>query len=277
MQIDELQTAEGGIFDTNFWPRFYDAAAVMFGEDPFPFLNLGYLGPDCQPGVEVDLEAPDLAERLSASLYERALTGLDLARRTVAEVGCGRGGGCSLLADRNRTAEFVGLDRSSELVGWCESNYELPNLRFARGEAEHLPLPSGGFDVVVNVESSHCYDSRAAFFAEVERVLRPGGSFAIADILFLDRAGNAPSEVEAALRGVGLEIAAATEITSEVLAARRAVSHCAAFNARLDSLLPRREAADLFRTLLCMEDSPGYENLQNGTYRYWCWTARKPR
>jgi SAM-dependent methyltransferase len=43
-------------------------------------------------------------------------------------------------------------------------------------------LADASFDVVVNVESSHCYPDAARFFAEVARVLRPGGMLVFADL-----------------------------------------------------------------------------------------------
>ena len=49
------------------------------------------------------------------------------------------------------------------------------------GDAEHLPFDDASFDAVVNVESSHCYGSMAAFLAQVKRILKPGGHFLFAD------------------------------------------------------------------------------------------------
>ena len=45
-----------------------------------------------------------------------------------------------------------------------------------------MPEPDSSYDVVLNVESSHCYGSMEKFLAEVRRVLKPGGLFAIADL-----------------------------------------------------------------------------------------------
>ena len=49
-----------------------------------------------------------------------------------------------------------------------------------------MPFPVSSFDAVVNIESSHCYESMDAFLAEVCRVLRPGGRFFFADLRTMD-------------------------------------------------------------------------------------------
>jgi len=53
-------------------------------------------------------------------------------------------------------------------------------LQFVVGDALALPFPKSSFDVVVNIESAHCYGDTAGFLREVSRVLRPGGSFCFA-------------------------------------------------------------------------------------------------
>ena len=45
-----------------------------------------------------------------------------------------------------------------------------------------MPFLASSFDAVVNIESSHCYEAMDAFFAEVCRVLRPGGRLFFADL-----------------------------------------------------------------------------------------------
>ena len=45
-----------------------------------------------------------------------------------------------------------------------------------------MPFESNTFDIIINVESSHCYDSMNKFINEVTRVLKPGGYFLFCDI-----------------------------------------------------------------------------------------------
>src|SRR5437016_10678551 len=72
---------------------------------------------------------------------------------------------------------MVGIDLSDKAVDFCNQNYAIDALSFRQGDAENLPLSDASVDVVVNLESSHCYGSMDRFLSEVYRVLRPGGIF----------------------------------------------------------------------------------------------------
>jgi len=76
---------------------------------------------------------------------------------------------------------MVGVDFSEDAVRLCNENYDVNGLSFKTGNAESLPFRNSSYDVVVNVESSHCYSSMDAFLAQVQRVLREGGYFLYAD------------------------------------------------------------------------------------------------
>ena len=75
------------------------------------------------------------------------------------------------------SAAYVGIDLSPGNIDLARARYALPNLSFAVGDAEALDIPDAAFDVVINIEASHLYPSRKAFFAEAFRVLKPGGRF----------------------------------------------------------------------------------------------------
>jgi ubiquinone/menaquinone biosynthesis C-methylase UbiE len=105
-------------------------------------------------------------------------------------VSCGHGGGASYLTRTFGPAEYVGLDLNPEGIRYCQSRHQVANLRFVAGDAMALPFPDGSFDVVVNVEASHCYPDFRQFVAEAARVLKPGGSLVHADLRY-------PSQVAA--------------------------------------------------------------------------------
>ena len=56
------------------------------------------------------------------------------------------------------------------------------NPKFREGGALNIPFDEASYDIVLNVESSHCYSDLPKFLSEVKRVLRPGGFFVWTDL-----------------------------------------------------------------------------------------------
>ncbi|MFT4843669.1 MAG: SAM-dependent methyltransferase [Planctomycetota bacterium] len=129
----------------------------------------------------------------------------------------GRGGGARYLAHTHRPSKVVGVDFSKSAVELCrKSHRDVANLEFVTGDAEDLPLDDASCDVVINVESSHCYGNVDKFFAEVMRVLRPGGHFACADF----RSLADMKQLEATLASLpGCKLIESVDITERVVAA----------------------------------------------------------
>src|SRR5690606_25515191 len=140
----------------------YDDAATRIPE--LNVLNYGF----CDDAEE-SLVPPDAPEAYCLRLYEHTVRGAGLEDAAVLEVSCGRGGGAAFLARAFAPRRYVGIDLSDENVRLARERHAAPNLEFRTGFAESLDVPAASFDVVVNVEASHLYDDRAAFFAEVYR------------------------------------------------------------------------------------------------------------
>ena len=133
--------------------------------------------------------------------------------RDVLEVGSGRGGGASYIARYLKPARLVGLDLSGKAVMFSNSHHRLDNLHFQQGDAEQLPFADASFDSIINVESSFCYPSIDRFFAEVRRVLRPGGHLQYTDL----RLAHEVADWRAAIARSGLEVIVERNITANVV------------------------------------------------------------
>lgn len=166
------------------WRWWYGKLAKKFTASDWTFMNYGFL--EIRNG-QADLSSVDLAkedepDRLCIQLYHRVASPIGLSGLRVLEVGSGRGGGASFLTRYHQPAHYTGADFSPQAVALSKRRHAaVANLAFTVGDAENLPFPDGTFDAVVNVESSHCYGHVEKFFAEVARVLKPGGHFLYTD------------------------------------------------------------------------------------------------
>ncbi len=159
---------------------WYPLVTRVIGSDEVVFLNWSY---EEDPPMALPLEASDERNRAYINLYHRVATQVDLTGKKVLEVSCGHGGGASYLTRTQHPASYTGLDVNKAGLAIARKNANgLPGLDFVHGDAEQLPFEDQSFDVVLNIEASHCYPHFERFLSEVARVLRPGGHFLFADI-----------------------------------------------------------------------------------------------
>jgi SAM-dependent methyltransferase len=266
-----------------FWFRAYNDFAPSLDETEFQgahFMNLGYCDLDSSPSGD-DFDA------YSRALYEHVIGDVSLQGKDVLEIGCGRGAGTAHVAKRYTPRSIVGCDFAPEAVRRCSRAYaDTPGLRFELGDATNLPFPDRSFDIVLNVESSHCYPSRARFLEEVKRVLRPGGHFLYTDIIVSSVDGIDLARLQSLLASSGLQEVRARDIGKNVLRTRDLMAESPAFTQRAQELIDtaRRNMKgpdwgtlerDL-RNLMCMPGSPSYVQLKSGRFQYWSWIMRKP-
>ena len=158
------------------WRLVYEAASWRRRDPGAQLMNYGYAeldGPAPVPGADGD--------RWGRALYAAVASGADLAGADVLEVGCGRGGGAAFVMESLGPRSVTGVDLATTAIRRCRARYGRPGLTFRVGDAERLPFPDGRFDVVISVESTHCYPDVPRFLAEARRVLRPGGRLLLAD------------------------------------------------------------------------------------------------
>ena len=174
---------------------YYDREFFDFArEEPWlVFMNHGYY-----PEEALALPGEDALFRHQVALYRHVVAGREESCRGRAlDVGCGRGGGTSHMARAFGFESVTGVEVSPNQASFCGRTHAgVEGLAFVCGSAQSLPFPDRSFDVVVNVESFHCYPDPARFLDEAARVLAPGGRFACADIFV----GEPHSSVERAFR-----------------------------------------------------------------------------
>ena len=214
-------------------------------------------------------DLPEGPEPYQLELYRQVAlaAGRDVLRGgCVLEISSGLGGGLAFVAKTFAPRLCVALERAMPAVSSARRRL---GLIAVQGDAEDLRLPDAAFDVVLNVEASHVYYG-PAFLAEVARVLRRGGIFAIADSRSMS-----PAAAEQWLRDdfeqSGLALRSFRDITSNVAAA-----------CELDD--PRREAIlaklpyplrGLLRTMLGGVTTPNYAQLKTGRGVYFIATAER--
>jgi ubiquinone/menaquinone biosynthesis C-methylase UbiE len=92
-----------------------------------------------------------------------------------AEICCGAGDGFGLFQDRVRLG--IGVDISAAMLSAARKKLPAAKFEFLQADATRLPLASGAFDTVVMLGGIHHVNDRRALFAEIARILKPGGRF----------------------------------------------------------------------------------------------------
>ena len=189
----------------------YEMAAKNFQFEDWRFMNFGYVYEDDKDSPV--LEKTDELDRYFIQLYDHLIKDLNVENKKILEVGSGRGGGANYISKYYKPLSYVGIDISQNAIDFSNRVNNIDTLSFEQGDAENLSFKDQTFDIVINVESSHCYGNMERFLSEVSRVVKPGGYFGWADL----RAKDMVEETEFAFEKSNLTCMHNKTITPEVI------------------------------------------------------------
>ncbi|NER23669.1 MAG: methyltransferase domain-containing protein [Symploca sp. SIO1C2] len=242
------------------WRWWYQFMAKSYQKPDVQFMNYGFSDLNSELG-SVPLKEKDEPYRYCIQLYHYVATATEVKGKQVLEVGSGRGGGAAYIAGYLEPSTIIGVDFAERNAQLSSQIHQLPNLSFQQGDAEALPFADKTFDLVVNVESSHCYGSMKQFVQEVYRVLKPGGIFSWADLRPIDQVEG----LKQAFAESGLKEVKSAEITQNVLEALASLDQPKQnfINDYVPSFLQHS-----LQEFTAVKDSQIYQGFQTGTIVY---------
>jgi arsenite methyltransferase len=159
---------------------------------------------------------PYANDPITGNLYDESQTSALPAEAVKASLGCGNptalsklqpgevvldlgsGGGIDVLLSARRVGpagKAYGLDMTDEMLALARENQRkagVENVEFLKGEIENIPLPGDSVDVVISNCVINLSADKSRVLREAFRVLRPGGRFAVSDVIVR---GPVPAEI----------------------------------------------------------------------------------
>ena len=255
-------------FKRAVWKKLYQYLAKKYPTEEWTYMNYGYQSSDTS--IKIPLKEEEEKDRYMIQLYHHVASAVDLKDKDVVEVGSGRGGGASYIKRYLHPKTMTGIDYSKNVIKFSKEHHSVEGLTFIYGDAENLPLANESIDVIVNVESSHCYGSMKKFVEQVYRVLRPDGYFLFADL----RPAEEIDALDTTFSDAGFEVHKKELISKEVVNAMEAFHEFKlAFFQKMVKGWLRKPLNDFAG----VKGSNIHTEFSNGKMMYYHYVLRKPK